>query len=266
MRQTTKDNTKRTEKRFAEHLHESLVAHRIITNPRVVKCGTYYSWERFIKHRIQCEHIKECPICRDRTLDYRRHQMLEKQEGCLENGGSLFIITGTLKHKKTDSLKFSQNKLSTAVGKLKNQKGWRKLQQNSYSPTSTVYECTYSENNGFHPHVHMMYFADNQIIKKTTIRETLNPYWKNYTGANLDVTKIDSPTPYVGGKKEYPESLESMLKEQKDMMRKHFTKSELEIELVKVDNLPDYEPPLTIESILKGVKEMNDNQSYYNQR
>ena len=57
-----------------------------------------------------------------------------------------------------------------------------------------------------------------------------------------------------------------MLKEQKDMMRKHFTKSELEIELVKVDNLPDYEPPLTIESILKGVKEMNDNQSYYNQR
>ena len=104
----------------------------------------------------------------------------------------------------------------------------------------------------------MMYFADNQIIKKTTIRETLNPYWKNYTGANLDVTKIDSPTPYVGGKKEYPESLESMLKEQKDMMRKHFTKPELEIELVKVDNLPDYEPPISIEELVRVAKEMQD--------
>ena len=44
MRQTTKDNTKKTEKRFSEHLHESLVAHRIITKPRVVKFGTYYSY------------------------------------------------------------------------------------------------------------------------------------------------------------------------------------------------------------------------------
>ena len=27
-----------------ELVHKSLVAHGIITNPRVVKCGTYYSW------------------------------------------------------------------------------------------------------------------------------------------------------------------------------------------------------------------------------
>ena len=92
MRQTTKDKTKRTEKPFSEHLHESLVKHEVITNPRVVKCGTYYSWERFIKHRIQCEHIKECPICRDRTLDYRRHQMLEKQDDCLKDGGEILKI------------------------------------------------------------------------------------------------------------------------------------------------------------------------------
>jgi len=57
-----------------------------------------------------------------------------------------------------------------------------------------------------------------------------------------------------------------MLKEQKDMMRKHFTKPELEIELVKVDNLPDYEPPISIEELVRVATEMQDNQSYYNQR
>ena len=249
-----------------ERLHESLVNHRIITDPRVVKCGTYYSWERYIKHRIQCGKIKECPICSERVSDYKRHQMLKTQEECLKDGGSLFLITGTLKHKKTDTLKFLHNKLSTAVRNLKNQKGWRKLQKQSSHPTRTVYECTYSEKNGYHPHVHMMFFADNQIIKKTQIRNTLSHYWNNYTGANLDVTKIDSPTPYVGGKRYYPESIDELLKKQKDEMKKHFAKEELEIELVTTDKNPDYEPPISVEGILRTLKEMQDNQSYYKER
>ena len=259
-------NTIKTGKPFVEHLHESLVNHRIITDPRVVKCGTYYSWERYIKHRIKCGKIKECPICREKISDYKRHQMLKTQEECLKDGGSLFLITGTIKHKKSDSLKFSQDKLSTAVRKLKKQKGWRKLLQQSSHPTRTVYECTYSEKNGYHPHVHMMFFADNQIIKKTQIRNTLSHYWRNYTGANLDVTKIDQPTPYVGGKRYYPKTLDDIFKKQKDEMKEHFAKEELEIELVKVDSYPDYEPPISVEGILRTLKEMQNNQSYYKER
>jgi len=251
---------------FVEHLHASLVKHGVITNPRVVKCGTYYSWERHIKHRIQCGKIKECPICRERISDYKRHQMLKTQEKCLKDGGSLFLITGTIKHKKTDSLKFSQDKLSSAVRKLKKQKGWRKLLERSSHPTRTVYETTYSEKNGFHPHVHMMFFADNQIIKKTQIRNTLSHYWNNYTGSNLDVTKIDKPTPYVGGKKYYPRELDDIFKKQKDEMKEHFAKEELEIELVKVDSYPDYEPPISVEGILRTLKEIQQNQSYYKER
>ena len=259
-------NTIKTEKPFVEHLHESLVKHGVITNPRVVKCGTYYSWERYIKHRIQCGKIKECPICRERVADYKRHQMLKTQEECLKDGGSLFLITGTVKHKKSDSLKFSQNTLRTAVRKLKKQKGWRKLLEQSSHPTRTVFECTYSEKNGYHPHVHMMFFADNQIIKKTQIRNTLSHYWNNYTGANLDVTKIDQPTPYVGGKRYYPESIDEILKKQKDEMKEHFAKEELEIELVKIDNIPDYEPVISVEGILRTLHEMKENQSYYKER
>ena len=265
----TRENTTETEKEvlFVDALHESLVNHKIITNPRVIQCGTYYSKERgYFRYRIKCGNIKECPRCRDRTLDFKRHQMLKTQEECLSSGGSLFIITGTLKHKKTDSLRYLQKKLRTAVSKLKNQKGWRKFQKQTTHPTRTVYETTYSQENGYHPHVHMMFHANNQIITQTELRETLNDYWRTYTGANLDVTKVDEPTVYVGGKSYYPESLDDLFKQQKDVMKKNFAKEELEIELVMTDSDPHYEPPLSVESILTAVKEINQNQSYYKER
>ncbi len=53
---------------------------------------------------------------------------------------------------------------------------------------------------------------------------------------------------------------------QKDEMKEHFAKEELEIELVKVDNIPDYEPPISVEGILRTLHEMQDNQSYYKER
>ena len=112
----------------------------------------------------------------------------------------------------------------------------------------------------------MMFHADNQIIKKTQIRESLLPYWRNYTGGNLDVVKVDKPTIYVGGKRYYPESLDDLFRQQKDEMKEHFAKEELEIELVKTDSDPNYEPPLTVESILTAVREINQNQSYYKER
>ena len=267
MNQTHQENTKKTEKQFVDILHESLINHKVITDPRVIQCGTYYSKERsYFRYRIKCGNIKECPRCRERTLSFRRSQMLQRQEECINQGGSLFIITGTLKHKRTDLLKFLQDKLITAVKKLKNQKGWRKFNTQTTHPTRTVYETTYSEENGYHPHVHMMFHANNQIIKKTHIRESLLPYWRNYTGGNLDVRKVDALNTYVGGKRYYPESLDDLFKQQKDVMKKNFAKEELEIELVMTDSDPHYEPPLSVESILTAVKEINQNQSYYKER
>ena len=258
---------KKKDRPIVDVLHETLVTAGIITDPNVIQCGEYYSKERgFFRYRKQCGKTKYCPRCRERTMPFMRSQMIQRQEECLSSGGSLFIITGTLKHKRTDLLRFLQDKLITAVKKLKNQKGWRKFNTQTTHPTRTVYETTYSEENGYHPHVHMMFHANNQIITQTELRETLNEYWRTYTGANLDVTKVDEPTVYVGGKSYYPESLDDLFKQQKDVMKKNFAKEELEIELVMTDSDPHYEPPLSVESILTAVKEINQNQSYYKER
>ena len=82
---------------------------------------------------------------------------------------------------------------------------------------------------------------------------------------------MDNPTTYIN-KKEYDwvnvDDLEKSLGDLKRKTKKTFKKSELEGMVVCHDNIPDYKPPppLTIESILKGAKEMRENQSYYKER
>ena len=130
--------------------------------------------------------------------------------------------------------------------------------------TKTVYETDYSLKNGFHPHAHMLIGLNQDGINKTGIHKTLNNNWRSYTGANLDVTNIDSPTVYVGGKEEYPEKLGSVFRHQKQEMETNFTRPRLETILVSYDQIPEYQnPSLPRETIVKILKEMNQNQSYY---
>ena len=116
--------------------------------------------------------------------------MLTEQEECLNAGGSFFIITGTLRHKKTDKLNYLQDKLYASVKKLKNQYGWRQIMKGKSMSTKTVYETTYSLKHGFHPHAHMLIGLNQEGINKTQIHKALNNNWRNYTGANLDVIRV----------------------------------------------------------------------------
>lgn len=218
----TKENTIETGKEilFVDAHHEYLVNHKIISNPRVIQCGTYFSKEQgHFKYRVKCGNIKECPRCRTEGLSKRRQEILSEQEECIREGGFLFMITGTLKHKKSDSLRFLQGKLSDAVKKLKNQYGCREIMKGKSMSTKTVYETTYSLKHGFHPHVHMLVGLNLEGIHKTQIHKALNNNWRNYTGANLDVSNIDNPTVCVGGKEEYPEKLLEIFRKQKQEMQ-----------------------------------------------
>ena len=268
---TRKNNTETSKDvLFVDALHESLVANKIITNPRVIQCGTYYSRERgYFKYRVKCGNIKECPRCRTENLAQRRQEMLTEQEDCLNEGGSLFLVTGTLRHRKTDKLEYLQDKLNASVKKLKNQYGWRKIMKSKSMSTKTVYETTYTNKHGFHPHVHMLIGLNEDGINKSKIHSALNNNWRNYTGANLNVTDIDKPTVYTGGKQEYPEKLLEVFRQQKREMEfrlkdKHFTRSRLETLLMYHEQIPDYEnPTMPREQIVKILREMNKNLSYY---
>ena len=109
-------------------------------------------------------------------------------------------------------------------------------------PTKTVYETTYTLKSGYHPHTHMLIGLNQEGINKTQIHKALNNNWRNYTGANLDVTKIDNPTVYVGGKEEYPEKLLEIFRQQKREMQfnlkdKQFPISRLETILMYSDQI-----------------------------
>ena len=58
MRQTSRDNTKRTEKSLVEHLHASLVKHEVITDKRVIECGEDYLDIRIFLQRVHIWEFK----------------------------------------------------------------------------------------------------------------------------------------------------------------------------------------------------------------
>ena len=249
-------------KPFPEALHESLLTHKIITDSRVKQCGEYYSTERgFFKQRIQCGNIKQCPICRTRVAPNRIQEFIDEQEVCLYQNGSLYMLTGTLRHRKSDSLKYLQNKLSTSVKRLKNQGRWREIQASKIIPTRTVFETVYGKENGFHPHVMMIYGSNNPEINQTKIRDALNPYWFKYTGANLDVTKLDGVSSYPF--KDWDYDLKSIFQKMNEDMRKRFDKPTLETMLVAYDHLPQVTPSLPLPTVTKVLKSIYKNLSYY---
>ena len=90
------------------------------------------------------------------------------------------MITGTLKHRKTDSLRFLQKKLSDSVKRLKNQFGWRQIMKSRIMSTKTVYETTYTLKSGYHPYTHMLIGLNQEGINKTQIHKALNNNWRNY--------------------------------------------------------------------------------------
>ena len=72
---------------FVNALHKSLVTKKIITNPRVIQCGTYYSRERgHFTYRVRCRNNqKECPDAELRNLLRKIRDPLRTKE-CLKEG------------------------------------------------------------------------------------------------------------------------------------------------------------------------------------
>ena len=251
-------------KPFTEALHQSLIQHQIITHPEILKCGTYYTKERWDHYRKQCGNIKQCPICRTREIHGLINQFKEEQEQCFMDGGSLYMITGTLRHKNTDSLKFLQSKLEKSIKNLKNQGEWRKLQKQKNIPTRTIFETVYGEENGYHPHVMFMYGTKNPELNKSNIHSSLNRYWFKETAANLHVKEFEDPTDYPLKEKKYDlKSILEKLSEMNEELKDRFDKPTIETMLVCHDYLPEITPPLSLPKTVKVLKELFRNLPYY---
>ena len=109
-----------------------------------------------------CGSVWHCPVCASKISERRRVEMNQANESHKTAGGSLLFVTRTTPHYKTDSLFDIRTKFAKADGYLKNHRDYRNLMKSHGVSLGSIKakELTVSDANGWHLHVHEVYFID----------------------------------------------------------------------------------------------------------
>lgn len=116
----------------------------------------------------RCGSVWNCPICSMTITENRRKELATGLANWTNSGGFCYLVTFTNAHHKGDCLKSLIDGQKKAFIKL-----WQKtkltnyLNSIGYVARIVATEVTYSNNNGWHPHYHMIFFFDCQICINT---------------------------------------------------------------------------------------------------
>lgn len=164
----------------------------LIKTSRMTFCGQprYGSGAVSIKHEEHkakahysglafCGNIWLCPVCSSIIRAKRAEEIKEATRRHLDKGGSLFMVTYTVQHNQSDSLKASLDVLSGAMASMQRSRAYRDF-KNEIGLTGNVksLEVTYGVS-GWHPHNHGLYFSDAKLTHADAqgIKDELFSMW-----------------------------------------------------------------------------------------
>ncbi|MBY0264080.1 MAG: protein rep [Holosporales bacterium] len=118
-----------------------------------------------------------CPVCAAKISERRRMELKSAYDQHLELGGFVSLLTLTFSHKKTDILKDTLLKFSKSTKRFMSGKRYQNFRDKiGFVGSIRAFEITYGSN-GFHPHVHIAIFHDNDVDLKALEKE-LFPQWE----------------------------------------------------------------------------------------
>lgn len=120
------------------------------------------SKKAFYNGLMVCGSVWACPVCAAKISEKRRLELQQAFNIHKSNGGQIALLTLTFSHKKTDRLKDSLNKLTTATNKMFSGRAYQDIRLDmGILGRIRVSEVTYGKN-GFHPHLHIAIFYENE--------------------------------------------------------------------------------------------------------
>jgi len=123
-----------------------------------------------------CGSIWHCPVCAARITSERRKEI----EKIVAAGYTLFMVSLTLRHRRGDDLHALRDLLNRAWGKFFKSGRWWQEFSAEYGVIGTIkaHELTYSDANGFHPHLHILFVCKRgQAIKHEDVSEDVKARW-----------------------------------------------------------------------------------------
>lgn len=148
-------------------------------------------FERLKKFRysglLTCGSVWLCPVCAGRVSEERRAELTLAIEKNKELGGSAQLWTFTAPHYMGQSLRFLLAAVSKARGKMLNRKSYKaQILLLRLRGTVRALEVTYSYNNGWHCHFHVLAFMSMKA-SEYDLEEIEDAFSVMWSKACLDV-------------------------------------------------------------------------------
>ena len=115
----------------------------------------------------RCYSVWNCPICSMTITEGRRTELKKGLSNWIDNDGHAYLVTFTNSHHKGDDLDELLQGQKKAFKKFwEKTKVVKMLKCLGYKGRIVATEVTWGENNGWHPHYHMIFFFDHQVDAK----------------------------------------------------------------------------------------------------
>ena len=130
---------------------------------------------------IHCGSVWVCPSCSFKISQERKKELAEAMKACRGKGLHVAMLTLTVPHYMGDNLKELFKKMGKAKHSL-----WTNRNSRDYFKSQmplighiTATEVKYSDNNGFHPHYHILLILDKQYKAEDLeiIESDLYEFW-----------------------------------------------------------------------------------------
>jgi hypothetical protein len=134
-----------------------------------------------------CKEIWRCPSCSLKLLKGRADEVYEIINQHKSQNYEIGFVTLTIKHSSKNTLKQSLDKLLNNYRKFQQHRHFKDLKKSTLLGQIKSLEITYSQKNGWHPHLHIIYFYNTKDKNQIKLDQTnLINKWAKYTDGSID--------------------------------------------------------------------------------
>lgn len=147
-----------------------------------------------------CGSVWSCPVCSAKVANSRQADIEEVVNEQLARGGSVAMLTLTMRHHKGQSLEYLWKALSAAWKAATNGSGWKRDKARfSVEHYIRVTEVTHGDQNGWHVHVHALLLGDDfsNQVELTSLGQRMFARWSR----KLQQQGLRAPIEHKGGLK-----------------------------------------------------------------
>lgn len=126
----------------------------------------------------RCKSVGSCPVCSPTIRSTRAADIEAAVEAWHALGGDVWFLTLTVPHGPDDWLGDTLTRIQTMWRQMTQGTGWRNLRRDGgVQGMVRAWEITWTETGGWHPHIHVLIFANSRRLEPLRVIEQWRSRW-----------------------------------------------------------------------------------------